>query len=450
MVGASTKRRRRDKANAAASAVEDGMVARAAEVRALGTEVAATVPDAALFQEDRRGTSKGEMSEVLRAQLAEQVRAAKRAKRSAPRARKSEMALVGNRSVKAVYGSNSGKKKRNGVAEVDMRILASKSFDKPVGHVGNVSEATRAGRVHADGKEDVWVSDLGRTMQAEKGVNRRRIEEKMNTSQREAISVIHPTHGLSVNPRFGDHQDKLGEALAGIVQKDDEHQWAKDKMAYDPALLNESTEGHVGDTGMREGSDVEENAMEDETLAKDVFKGVPARKSRGDRNRAARRRASDGNRLRKLALQKLLDDMSNIDTIAADAVVAADKLNGVTKLRELELNPPPKPTASMPVIGQIANERVQTEADAEPVTLSNELSLEMRSFKMPIANPVLRDRFLSFQRRGMIEPPRVLPKEAKQAKEAAYREAKRDRRIRKGRGSRSNLTFWRNGKSVIQ
>lgn len=450
MVSAGTKRKRRERGNRVAIQVEDGKRQSDAERKALGTKITPEAPDDAIFFEDRIAESKGAIKQLIQQQAAEQRRAAKRARRSAPKARRSEAACQMNVDTPIGAGKVPGKKKKKGIASVDMEILAKRNFDKPEGHVGNKSGAIRQRKVHSNGTEDVWMSEISEKVKGEIGLNRRRLTEKMNTSHRQAQSVMRPSSGLSVNPTHTAHQDKLGEALAKIIAADDDMKWDEKKMSFDPALLQESTEGEIGDTGMKGDDTMDDSEVESDTEPVLFSAGVAERKTRAQRNKEARKRVMAANIARKKADAKRLVDFDNLDVISKEAKAEAEKLDGTAKEKWREAHPRRRKNPAAPVNRKIAGQRVRNERAGEPVVLSSELSESMRSIKMPVANPVLRDRFLSFERRGMIVPQKVIPKEIWRINQAEEQDRQRDKRKRKGRGSRSNLTFWKNGKKVIQ
>lgn len=448
MVSNATKRRRRERANRSAMEVEDRRNQAMAEKDTLGTVIGPDAPDAKLFSVDRQKTSHKDVQQELQAQAAEQKRDAKRSRRGKKKVRRSEAAIY--RDDTAIAKHNKGKK-RKGVGQVEKDILMKRRFDKPKGHVGNISEGIRAAKVYIDGKEDVWMGDMSKTVKKEIGSKRKHLVNKMNIEQRSAASVVPPSAGLSVNPRHEDHQDKLGEALSKIMKEDDEKNWALAKMRYDPLLREESREGDVGDTGMKvddeESSETE--PLEDEEMER-VAKAIPERKTRSQRNKEARKREMQRNIRKKRRNEKQALDFINIEAVAQEAIRLADKVSGEEKLRKLKENPPPPKPTDAPVTGKIAGQIVRNEAALEPYCLSAELSEAMRNIEMPVANPMMRDRFLSFERRGLIAPPKVLPKEVWRMEQAKRQEQLKDRRKRKGRGSASKLTFWKNGKKAIK
>ncbi|KAI0560787.1 Ribosome biogenesis protein Nop53/GLTSCR2 [Gracilaria domingensis] len=457
MARTGTKRKRKEREGRTAAEVEQGKRQSATEQKLLGTSVTKDVADESIFTIDRKGESKDALDKQFRGQALHQRRAAKRARRQAPKERKSEAGVrplqTGEEKVKFV-----GKKKKVGVGLVEKQIMAKRKFDKPEGHVGNRSAVVREMLQKKGEKADVWSTaqeaedqDAGTELFEQKGIAQRRkvLEEKVHSVHRAAQPIIHPDSGLSVNPSHSDHQDALGEAVASIVRKDDDKRWDEKKMSYDPAILLESTEGEVADTGMKLDDNMSESDSESEPDAVATKQGAPERKTRAQRNKESRKRVMAANIARKKADSKQARDIENIVSLTSQAEEEADKLNGITKQRMLEENPPLPAETDAPVLRRIAGETVRNEKVCNPVALSTELSESMRNVKMPKANALVRDRFLSFERRGFIAPPKVLPKEMRRMARDKLREERKERRRRKGRGSASDLTFWRNGKRAV-
>lgn len=448
MVSAATKRKKKQRGNQVAAAVEEGRFQASAERKALGTEVNAKVPNASLFVEDRGKIEQPQLEQIVQAQASEQRRASRRARRAGAPVRKSEAAIAQNAdSMDVCY---TGQKKKREKGYVEKNILNRHKFDRPEGHVGNRSEKIREQKKYTDGKEDVWNSEISKQVSGEICENRRKLTQKMHVEQRRAEHVIKPDNGLSINPAHTDHQDKLGEALAKIVEDEDEEKWTEKKLAYDEKLVEGSDGEEIADTGMKvDSSDDEINdELEEEELQ--MVTGVPERKTRSQRHKEARVKVMQANIMRKKKEEKRKRDYEQIDDVKDDATQEADRLYGIAKKRRLEEVPELPKSADVPVLDKIAGQRVRSEKSAEPIVLSTELGDGIRDVKMPAANAMLRDRFISFERRGLIEPPKVLPKEIWRMDQAKRQEALKDRRKRKGRGSRSNLTFWKNGKKVIQ
>lgn len=440
-----------------AGQVEDGKRAVANEKKLLGTAITKDTADHSLFTIDRQGKSKDSLSKQFNGQALQQRRAAKRARRYAPKERKSEAAI------RAVDTSTSNaliteKKRKEKVPCVDQRILAKRKFDKPEGHIGNRSAVVRAMLQNKGKKDDLWETKAGTHEQDDQGFlsenkavanKRRKVEEAVHAVHRSAPRIVHPDSGLSINPTHSDHQDVLGEVLAEIVRKDDDERWHEKKMSYDPALLEESTEGVIADIGMKVDNQSEhsEDESDDEVLLK--HQGAPERKTRAQRNKEARKRVMAANIAKKKAALKQNEDFENIDEIKRTVETEADKINGIAKERRLAETPKQDLGRNAPVLTKVAGVKVRGEKAGIPVTLSTELSESMRKVKMPTSNALARDRFLSFERRGFIVPPKVLPKEIRRMARDKLREERKDRRRRKGRGAASDLTFWKRGKKAV-
>ncbi|CAN8076628.1 unnamed protein product [Agarophyton chilense] len=449
-----TKRKRKERETRTAAEVDEGKRYAATEQKLLGTSVTKDAADESIFVIDRKGNSKGKLDQQFRGQAVQQRRAAKRARRQAPKQRKSE-AGVRPAEADAELITFVGRKKKDLISPVERQILAKKKFDKPEGHVGNRSSAVREMLRKKGEKADVWATgdeeDAEAGLFEKKGTSekRKRLEKKVHSRHRSAAPIVHPDSGLSVNPTHSDHQDILGETVACIIRHDDMRRWDENMMSYDPAILQESTEGEVADTGMKLDNSANESDDESEGDAVVMTQGAPERKTRAQRNKESRKRIMAANIARKKSDAKQVKDLENIENLTRQAEEEADKLSGVTKKRLRKENPPPPRSAYAPVRRKICGEYVRSERVRIPVTLSTELSESMRNVKMPKANPLVRDRFLSFERRGFIAPPRVLPKELRRMARDKLREERKDRRKRKGRGSASDLTFWRNGKRAV-
>ncbi|PXF45238.1 hypothetical protein BWQ96_05004 [Gracilariopsis chorda] len=453
-----TKRKRRERENRVAGEVEDGKRAVAIEKKLLGTAVNEYAADHVLFTIDRKGKSKDALAQKFHGQALQQRRAAKRARRHAPKERKSEAAIkTAETSTDNVLFK--GRKNKANIPSVEQRILAKRSFDKPEGHVGNRSAVVRVTLQNKGKKDDLWNTtddkqeqDGSDLLSEKQGIanRRRRLEGAIHAVHRSAPHIVHPDSGLSINPTHSDHQDVLGEALAEIVRKDDDRRWNEKKMSYDPAILEESTEGILADIGMKvdNQSEQSEDESEDEVLV--MHQGAPDRKTRAQRNKEARKRVMACNIAKKKAAAKQDKDFENIEEIRRKAETEADKINGIAKERMLAKKPSQDHGMDAPVLTKVAGVKVRVEKANIPVTLSTELSESMRKVKMPTANPLARDRFLSFERRGFIVPPKVLPKEIRRMSRDKLREERKDRRRRKGRGAASDLTFWRRGKKAIR
>lgn len=440
MVSAATKRKRRERENRTAALIEQARQHSQAERKALGTEVTQNASDELLFREDRKGETKESLRKKYIADGKKQLAESKKARRANPKPRRSEAAAVATPMEDITVP---GRKKQRTLAPVEKAILTKREFDLPEGHVGNKSEAIRKAKLHADGKEDVWNGDVAKMVEEEITDSRKDMVRKLTRKMRRAPAVLYPGAGLSVNPSYEHHQDMLGEALARVVEQEDHDKWVADKLSFDPALLEEPGEEEAI-TGMKLHDPVEAtNENGDMDTFDPIARVVPERKTRTQRNKESRKREMQSNILKKRAAERQANDLINLTTVAKDALVTANKLHGITKKEARANRPRGPPRRELPVVKKIAKQRVRNERIAEPLTLSKDVSDSLRSAKMPRSNPMLHDRLLSFERRGMVEPPNVLPKEVWRMQQEARQEERRDKRKRKGRHSKSNISFWK-------
>lgn len=414
-------RRRHARENATVAAVLDGVAQAGAEERAIGVAVNAKAPDAALFTVDRGGLNKEELTQELRAK----TKASLKEKRLSNL--RSEAGLDNKSRKGAVPITVPGRKKRKQVGSVDLGLLEKRTFKR-----NTKKPAQRNGFNH-----DVWDTSLATEMSKSKSENRKRIESKCNAKFRSAVSLLKPDDGMSVNPAFVAHQDALGEAVAGLMDKKFSEQLVRKQLAYDKNVIRELER--------RETMDVGEEDVASEVETELVRKLMPERKSRFERNRERRRREADNNKRRKIERTRMRYDLDNLEKIAQEAIREADKLNGETKKRDLETNPPVKCGDDAPLLKHVAMERVRTEKHAKTVPLSDDLAPNMRGLAMPVGNSLIKERYLSFERRGFVEPPTVLKKEAKQAERERRANMFREKKRKNKRGSASNISYWRQG-----
>jgi Nop53 (60S ribosomal biogenesis) len=437
--GGGRKRARQAREVALVAGAADSRAKAAAERRALGTEVSVAAPSAALFVEDRARLTK---ADIRRQEHAVSKKSTKRA--VAPRARKSERGANAPGAAALPLQTPGRKAKRLGV---DAMIVKKRSFVSAAVKNSALQAAAHKERVPVE--EDVWTSKLAEQVAAAKSKERERVETIFNAPVREKVHVLAPDNGISINPLHEAHQDALGEAVAAVIAKRDVAEWEANQLKFDPAVLLED-DIHVADDMDDDGDDTvfdgEEDAARIAAVAANA--AVQERKTRRDKNRASRRRTAEALRVRKLIHARISDQIANFDQVSAVAEVASRRLAGeMAAARKEELQ---KILAADGVEANqaralhrvLGGEKVPTEKDAAHVPLSSELSENMRSVGMPITNPLIRDRFLAFQRRGVIEPVGVIRKEAILAKKEKIRFDQSDKRIRKGRGSKSNSTYW--------
>lgn len=454
MVSAATRRKKRERENRVAKHIEDGRRLAAAEEKIIGTKLGPKVPNAVLFQVDRKGLGDSDGTKTSVFKSRQERLDAKRAARAKPRPRKSELAAEAPNGMDVdteIARPAHGKKKKREAGLVDDQILRKHFLNKENAESRKADE--KLGKASGiDEYGDVWESELVEQVQSQITDRRRYLIKKVSRRLRRAPAVLFPDAGVSVNPSYGHHQDKLGEAVAAIVSEKDRMKWDEKLLSYDPAILTEGREGEFGDTGMKTDVGVttgqEENeksavaSTEDESTHT-LNNSVPERKTRRERNKEKRKREMESNIRKKRRESRQALDISQLETIVDEAREEADKINGVTKrkLRRQHVRVPLRP--NRPVRKRIAGRRVRTEASSEPVALSEELSENFRSVQLPITNPVIQERFLSFERRGMVEPPKVVATDLWRMEQEKRRLENKDPRKRKGKHSTSNISYWK-------
>lgn len=407
-----------------------------------------------LFVVDRTKATK----EVLAGQNAKDARAEKRRmRRGIVKVRKSEYAAStkGDDGKRDRAGAIAGKKKKKfDIAGVDMELLQNRKFVGPEERKRrNIDDAKK---LKLD--EDVWESDLVANVGAAKSKVRKNVEVKLNRPVRDTAALLRPDDGESVNPMLEAHQDALGEAVGMEIARVDKIKWEEKALRFDPKILLDKPL-HVAEDFSDDNDDIGDKTgnanagsgdhMTDSEIEIVVSKLSQVRRTRRDKNRASRRRTHEALRVRKATHSKIAQQIVDLDRLAAEADVEARKLQGAQAEAALLIENAAlvadgvDAAAARPMHKALGGVRVPTEKDFKAVPLSDDLSSNLRSVGMPVANPLVRDRFLAYQRRGFIEPPMVILKEKKQARKDKIREDQRDRMIRKGRGSRSNMTYWR-------
>lgn len=402
-----------------------------------------------LFVVDRTKATK----EFLAGQNAKDARAEKRRmRRGIVKVRKSEYAAVaeGDGGKRCQAGAIAGKKKKKfAVAGVDMELLENRKFVGPVERAQkNVQEAEKMKL-----NEDVWKSELATEVDASKSKERKNIESQFIRPVRATPAVLRPDDGESVNPMLDAHQDALGEAVGMEIARVDKLKREQRALRFDPKILLEKPLHVANDDDDIDSSDEAATTTADDVADGEtevvVHKLGKPRRTRRDKNRANRRRTHEALRIRRATHAKIAEQIGDLENLRAEVDVEARKLQGAQAMAAQAIEKAAvvadgeDAAAARPIHKALGGVRVPSEKDLKAVPLSDDLSSNLRSVGMPVANPVVRDRFLAYQRRGFIEPPSVILKEKKQAKKDRIREEQRDRMIRKGRGSRSNMTYWR-------
>lgn len=216
---------------------------------------------------------------------------------------------------------------------------------------------------------------------------------KRETISAPAVEVDLP--GCSYNPSFHDHQEALGVAVADEMKK-----------VINKELQPEPVQMHVAGDALTEEDmffldvDKEDNEGEEEGeeagAGDSQSKGKKFKKlTRADINRKARRREvlkADSERIKK---QKLKLDIQKLPEIE-ESIKEEDDEKEIRRIRRI-VSREEKRALGPPRLG-----RHKFKPEPRQVLLSSELTGSLRKLK---AYPVLiRDRFRSLQRRGIVEP----------------------------------------------
>lgn len=225
------------------------------------------------------------------------------------------------------------------------------------------------------------------------------VGRKARKVQKETVSappVEVDMPGCSYNPSFVDHQEALGVAVADEMKK-------VILKELEPAPVPK----HVPDHGLteedmffldvaKEDDDEEEDARSDDGAVVTQPKGKKFKKlTRADINRKARRKEvlkADAERIR---IQKLKRDIQKLPEIT-ESIKEEDQEQESRRIRRKVSREEKR------ALGPARLGRHKFKPEPKQVLLSSEVSGSLRKLK---AYPVLiRDRFKSLQRRGVLEP----------------------------------------------
>lgn len=469
MVSSATKRRRQKRANETAAAIEESKRDASIEKKLLGVQVDSKAPDTSLFQLDRGGENKAALKQKTSKDAHAEKLLLRRARRgdSASRAlvkskvRKSERFASKNDEGQSMDGltyPEGSLKKSRGIGIVEKTILKKRTFDPDIHREKKKKDMERV--KNKPGTHDIWMSDIKKEVDEKITDSRKNFVKNTRRRHRRAKAVIFPDAGSSINPSYEHHQDKLGVALAKIVAEEERERIIDQKLSFDPEMFkNESNID--SETGMKidandestnaknddgeNGDDDDDGGDDDNNDNNDIIaKSVPERKTKSQRNKERRKRELESAIAKKRRNEKQAADFDKLEELVEEAQEEADKVNGVTK-RELRKQHVPVPNRNRhrPVFFKIAGQRVRKESDNEHVALSDELADNLRSVKVAPNNPLLKDRLLSFERRGMVESNKVLTKETWRVRQEQKQDELRDKTKRKGKHSRSDISYWK-------
>jgi nucleolar protein 53 len=225
------------------------------------------------------------------------------------------------------------------------------------------------------------------------GVDTEKAKKKVGkaaTVSAPAVEIDMP--GCSYNPSFDDHQEALGAAVADEMKKviNRELQPEPVQLRVPGDALTEEDMFFL-DVDREE----EEGEEEEEEIGVGELKGKKFKKlTRADINRKARRRAVLKAEAERTKKQKLKMDIQQVKEIQ-DGIKEEDEEKEKRRIRRV-VSREEKRAAGPPRLG-----RHKFKPEPKQVLLSSEVTGSLRKLK---AYPVLiRDRFRSLQRRGIVE-----------------------------------------------
>lgn len=264
----------------------------------------------------------------------------------------------------------------------------AKPLAKPKAAVDVVGSAGKKQRAKSAGFYDVWDAEDGQ----EGGKPVKSGGLKRDTILASAVEVDMP--GCSYNPSFEDHQEALGLAVADEMQK-----------VIDRELKPKSVPIHVDGRALTEEDmffldadrdDGEEEDENEEKAGDSMLKSAKYKKlTRADLNRKARRKAVLRVEAAKMKKTKLQKDLQKLPLIV-EGIKEEDNEKEIRRIRRT-VSREEKRAQGPPRLG-----RHKFRPEPKQVLLSSEVTGSLRKLK---AYPMLmRDRYRSLQRRGIVEP----------------------------------------------
>ncbi|KAJ8902829.1 hypothetical protein NDN08_006149 [Rhodosorus marinus] len=367
-----TGKKRIKRANAAIERIEDDALAAEAEVRALGRK-AEQAKDSELYFTDKQPTGK----EELRTKLYKD----EKGKLRGQKVRRSEAALIPNDNIKAIPDEKqfkASKPLKDGIPNADQKIV-KKSIAKETW-----TQKRKRKPSQSRNRYDVWSvpeedADVGNWWKLPVKKKNLPLDDE-GASGRQTRDQVAPA-GASINPSFHDHQDLLGEAVSQVVRREHERDWVREKLYVGETEHDEATTSeHVTETKPDEAED-----------GPAPSKTAPEKKTRTERNREMRRKHSEQESELRKAKRKLRGDIERIEEIEKEIDESARPDADKVKKMRREV-----------VRRRIAGRKVPDREIIVPLT--EELGKDLRRTK--VKGNLVRDKFVSLQRRGFAIPVR--------------------------------------------
>ncbi|KDQ56539.1 hypothetical protein JAAARDRAFT_131965 [Jaapia argillacea MUCL 33604] len=258
--------------------------------------------------------------------------------------------------------------------------------------------------VKSSGTYDVWEANDSEEEEVKDGLEhlKKRKAKPANAPHPHSLikvpAVAEPHQGASYNPPVSAHQELLRTAHEIEERRVKEAEKLKawsEKMEKARKVAAEEAERVGVAPGMTVGI-VEEDGVEAEA-EEVIVKKAPERKTKQQRNKAAKLRAEKRLLAEKIARKRLLASITTVKALRSKVDQSLNERKRTQSQRELAL----QERLTKGLAGQRLGRHKVQEGDID-VQLGEELSESLRTLK-PEGN-LFRDRFLSMQNRALIEP----------------------------------------------
>ncbi|KIM41216.1 hypothetical protein M413DRAFT_18869 [Hebeloma cylindrosporum] len=269
--------------------------------------------------------------------------------------------------------------------------------------------------VKASGTYDAWApEEVAEIKDGLENVQKKKAKPPVFAQTRDLIeipAIVEPHQGTSYNPPVDAHQELLEKAAALEMKRlRDAEKMAEVKTKMEEAKLTAEEYDMSVAPGMKVQElhgDEEEQPEEDEEVSTSA-KRVPERKTKAQRNRAARLLKEKRALVEKAQRKRL---MASINEAKALRKANAQTMSAQEKEREAKLQLLAEKLKKQGLAGQKLGKHKVPESNVI-VQLGEDLTENLRGLK-PEGN-LFRDRFQSLQQRALIEPRvPVLPKRRK-------------------------------------
>ncbi|KAG7445321.1 P60-like protein [Guyanagaster necrorhizus] len=255
--------------------------------------------------------------------------------------------------------------------------------------------------VKNSGQFDPWAADAEEKVEVPEGtecLQKKPVKAPTHSQPRKIIevpAVVEPHLGTSYNPPADAHRELLLKAH-GIEEKRiaEAEKLAEVKHRMENARVGED-DGNSGVPGMK--VDIATTVDEEEEPSETFSKPAPERKTKQQRRKAAKVLAEKRALAQRAANKRILATVDRVKALSKEAKINSAKRDAERQQRWLLAETKLKKGLS----GQKLGKHKVAEGEVD-VQLGEDLSESLRALK-PEGN-LFRDRFLSLQHRGRIEP----------------------------------------------